>query len=126
VTTHFVTKQIKGKGRGRFLGYPTVNMAIPEGFDLAEGVYAAWVTISGTKFRGAMHWGPIPTFDDASRNLEVFLLGLDGMDLSMSDMTQILVEPMRKLRDIIKFPSVDALTRQMEEDVRSVRSILRQ
>ncbi len=100
-------------------------MAIPEGFDLGEGIYAAWVTISGTKFRGAMHWGPIPTFDDTSRNLEVFLLGLDGMDLTNSDTTKILVEPVKKIRDVINFPSVDALTRQMEEDVRTVRSILR-
>jgi riboflavin kinase / FMN adenylyltransferase len=124
VTTHFVTKQIKGKGRGKFLGFPTINMEVPEGFDIANGVYAAWVTIAGTRFRGALHWGPIPTFDETKKSLEVFLLGLGEHELSHADLSVVSVEIKEKIRDIIKFPSVDTLTRQMEKDVARVRKIL--
>jgi riboflavin kinase/FMN adenylyltransferase len=124
MTTHFTGTQIKGKGRGKFLGYPTINMKIPEDFDLGYGVYAVWVTIAGTKFRGALHFGPIPTFDQSNKSLEVFLLGLGEHELSHADLSSIFVEIVEKLRDIIKFPSVDALTRQLEKDVMEVRKLL--
>jgi len=124
MTTRFITHQITGKGRGKFIGYPTINMAIPDDMDLGFGVYAAWVTLSGVRCRGAMHWGPIPTFDDADSHLEVFLLDLSDHELSHTDMSAIDVEPVKKLRDIIKFPSVNALTQQMEKDVSSVRKTL--
>jgi len=99
-------------------------MVIPENFDLAYGVYAAWVTIAGTKFRGALHFGPIPTFDQTKASLEVFLLGLGEHELSHADLSAISVEIKEKIRDIVKFPSVDALTRQLEKDVASVRKVL--
>jgi riboflavin kinase/FMN adenylyltransferase len=125
VTTHFASKQIKGKGRGKFLGYPTINMEVPSGFELDDGIYAVWVTIAGTRFRGAMHWGPIPTFDDADKSLEVFLLGIDDDALlDRADVSVISVEIVKKLRDVIRFPSIDALTAQMGKDVRQVRRIL--
>jgi riboflavin kinase / FMN adenylyltransferase len=124
MTTHFTSKQIKGNGRGKFLGYPTINMEIPGDFDLVSGVYAVWVTIAGTRLRGAMHYGPIPTFDQTKKSLEVFLLGLGEHELSHADLSVISVEIKEKLRDVIRFPSVDALTRQMEKDVATVRKVL--
>lgn len=106
------------------MGFPTINMEVPKGFDLTNGVYAVWVTIAGTRFRGAMHFGPIPTFDQTKKSLEVFLLGLGEHELSHADLSVVSVELKEKLRDIIKFPSVDALTRQLEKDIASVRKVL--
>jgi len=126
MTTHFITKQIKGHGRGKLLGFPTVNLAVPRDFDLVDGIYAVWVIIEGTRFRGAMHWGPIPTFDEKVKSLEVFILGLGEHELSHADITRIFVEPVERIRDIMKFDSVDALTRQMEKDVARVRSLLKE
>lgn len=126
MTTHFTTRQIKGKGRGKFLGFPTINMEAPVGFELADGVYAVWVTVAGTKFRGAMHWGPIPTFDDPQPSLEVFLLRLGERELSHADLSEISVEVVHKIRDVIHFPSIDELTRQMEKDVLEVRRVLKE
>jgi riboflavin kinase/FMN adenylyltransferase len=74
VTTHFTTIQIRGKGRGKLLGYPTINMKIPVDFDLPDGIYAAWVTIGTTRYGGALHWGPIPTFKEEMKSLEVFVV----------------------------------------------------
>ena len=123
MTTHFTASHIKGKGRGKFLGYPTINMAIPADFELDEGIYAVCVTVQGTRFRGAMHWGPVPTFDATEPSLEVFVLGADGV-LDHADVSVVSIEIVKKLRDIIKFPSVDTLTTQMDKDVRLARQIL--
>ena len=126
MTTHFTTGQIKGHGRGKFLGFPTINLAVPGNFELADGIYAVWITIAGTRFRGAMHWGPIPTFDEKTKSLEVFVLGIGEHELSNADMSRIFVEPVERLRDVVKFDSVDDLTRQMEKDAAHVRSLLKE
>ncbi len=99
-------------------------MEIPKNFVLQDGIYAVWVTLNGTKFRGALHWGPIPTFDEKEKSLEVFLLGVGEHELSHANIGSILVEPVERMRDVIKFPSVDTLTQQMEKDVLEVRRIL--
>lgn len=125
MTTQFVSSQIKGKGRGKFLGYPTINLKQPVDFELEDGIYAAWVVIDNITFRGAMHWGPIPTFeDDGAKSLEIFLLGLEGQDLSQTDLSSVQVTVVKKVRDIIQFASVNDLTSQIAQDVRVVRSIL--
>ena len=99
-------------------------MVIPSDFELADGIYAVWVTLSGTKFRGALHWGPIPTFDDSDKSLEVFVLGADDGVLDHADLSRISVEIIKKLRDIIRFPSVDTLTTQIGKDVQEARKVL--
>ena len=124
MTVRFISKQITGKGRGKFMGYPTINMSVPPGFELEYGVYAVWVILDDLKFKGAMHWGPIPTFDDASPSLEVFLLGLEGQDLSNTDTTRIEIEVVERLRDIHKYASVVELTMQMDKDILAARKIL--
>ncbi|OGG30482.1 hypothetical protein A3A63_00825 [Candidatus Gottesmanbacteria bacterium RIFCSPLOWO2_01_FULL_46_9] len=124
MTTHFSTRQIKGKGRGKFLGYPTINMLIPPDFELVDGIYAVWVTLEGIRFRGALHWGPVPTFDDVVKSLEVYLLGVDDGALDRTTISVLTVEIVKKLRDIQKFSSVDELTKQIRRDVEEVRRIL--
>ena len=71
---HIVSRQVKGKGRGKVIGFPTINLDIPSGLSLEDGIYAAWVTIGDRRYKGALHFGPIPTFDETTKSLEVFLL----------------------------------------------------
>ena len=99
-------------------------MSVPPNFELEHGIYAVWVTLEALRFKGAMHWGPIPTFDDAAPSLEVFLLGLEGQDLSNTDTSHIEVEVVERLRDIHKYTSVVELTMQMDKDITAVRKIL--
>jgi riboflavin kinase / FMN adenylyltransferase len=126
VTTHFTSKQVTGKGRGKFLGYPTINMEVPADFELSDGIYAVWVTLSGTRFRGALHWGPVPVFDEEKKSLEVFILGVSDRELSHANFSLIAIEIVKKLRDVANFPSVDALTEQMRKDIVEVRKTLRE
>lgn len=122
---NIVSRQIRGKGRGKLLGYPTINLEIPDGLDLAEGIWAAWVTIAGKRYAGALHFGPVPTFGEEAKSLEVFLLDTHDDDLMGIENASIEVDPVARLRDILSFDSPEALARQIENDVAEVCDILK-
>ena len=105
---------VRGAGRGRLLGVPTVNLAplSPKKLLPPDGVYAARVAFGGER-RGAMlNLGPRPTFGDATRTLEAHLFDFAG-DLVGQAVT---VEFVRRLRDTMRFGSVDELKGQLERD----------
>ena len=105
---------VRGAGRGRLLGVPTVNVAplSPKKLLPPDGVYAARVSFGGER-RGAMlNLGPRPTFGDATRTLEAHLFDFSD-DLVGRTVT---VEFLRRLRDTVRFGSVDELKRQLERD----------
>ncbi len=121
---NIISHQIQGKGRGKLLRYPTINLEIPQGITLGEGIWAAWVVIAGKKYRGALHFGPIPTFGEAEKSLEVFLLDTTEEQLIGIETKAIELVPVTWLREIISFTSTEALTDQIAKDVASVRAIL--
>jgi riboflavin kinase/FMN adenylyltransferase len=107
---------VRGAGRGRGLGVPTVNLAPLPARKLLppDGVYAARVAWRGGR-RGAMlNLGPRPTFSDATRTLEAHLFDFAG-DLLGETVT---VEFLRRLRDVMRFASAGELVRQLEDDRR--------
>lgn len=123
----------RGAGRGgKELGYPTANQyasdtsAVP-----ADGVYAGWLTIiddgdidgdmqPGVRYPAAISVGTNPTFGDARRSVESFVLDRDA-DL-YGRMAR--VEFVEKVRDMLKFNSVDELLEHMARDVSRTRDIL--
>ena len=96
-------------------------MEILKEFDLGNGVYAAWITIAGTKFRGALHFGPIPTFDETKKSLEVFFWESETMNCPMR-IFPLFSGNKRKVRDVIKFPSVMLLPTIGKRRCRSAKS----
>jgi len=117
----FQTHQIEGRGRGKFLGFPTINMEIPKDLDLAEGIHAVWVTIEHETFKGAMHYGPIPTFSEIRRSLEVFLLDITEKKIEMLNTSVIKITPVKRIREVRAFSSKEELIAQMTRDVARVR-----
>ncbi|MEI6477809.1 MAG: riboflavin kinase [bacterium] len=112
---------VSGHGRGRLLGYPTFNLVIPEGFELPFGIYAAWAWIGDVRYGAAMHYGPIPVFDDPKPSLELFLLDYKDDD-SIVDILG--VEPVRYLREIRPFASPENLAEAIGNDVLVTREYL--
>lgn len=113
---------VRGAGRGRGLGVPTVNLAplSPRKLLPPDGVYAARVAFAGER-RGAMlNLGPRPTFGEAVRTLEAHLFDFAGDLLGQT----VTVEFLRRLRDTLPFPSADALKRQLERDRADARRAL--
>lgn len=115
---------VHGDARGRTLGFPTANVAVPEPLLLpADGIYAAWyVRPDGTRHAAAVNVGRRPTFyaDQPASLIEAFLLDFEG-DLYGEDARVAFV---RRLRPELRFDSVDALVERMHEDVAETRSVL--
>lgn len=113
-----------GDKRGRELGFPTANVAVPDDILLpADGIYAGWYERpNGDIHATAISLGRRPTFyEDAHQSLlEAYLLDFDG---------DLYGEPARvrfvaRLRGEVKFDSVDALVEQMSRDVADARDAL--
>ena len=112
---------VTGEKLGRTLGFPTANievgpsMAIP-----GNGIYATIAVVDGERHMAATSIGTRPTFDGKGRTIEAFLLGFDKNLYNK----QLRLEFVQRLRDELKFDSVDALLRQMELDVEQTRTLL--
>ncbi|MFO7245679.1 MAG: bifunctional riboflavin kinase/FAD synthetase [Thermaerobacter sp.] len=113
---------LPGRRQGRGLGFPTANLA-DDGRVLwpTDGVYAVRARWDGGMWAGVANLGGRPTIDPAGpRLLEVHLLDFHG-DLYGRRLS---VEFIDRLRDVRKFPSVEALREQIARDVRQARDIL--
>jgi riboflavin kinase / FMN adenylyltransferase len=113
-----------GDKRGRTLGFPTANVAVPAGIALpADGVYAGWYRRpGGRRLPAAVSLGRRPTFyvDADLSLLEAHLLDFD--DDLYDEAAE--VEFVGRLRGQEAFASVDALIEQMGHDVRAARRLL--
>jgi len=118
---------VRGAGRGRTIGIPTINLEPPDARKLLppDGVYAVRVRIVGrgtgdAEFGGMMNQGPRPTFGEQARTLEIHLFDFDG-DLygAVVDVAWV-----RRLRAVQAFPSRDALVAQLERDRQAARATL--
>src|SRR6478672_5269528 len=117
----FVTGEvIHGEKRGRDLGYPTANIRLDNNCALRHGIYAVRVGLGAERFDGVASFGRRPTFDNGAPLLEIFLFDFKG-DLygSMLDVAFIAF-----IREELKFDSVDALVRQMDDDSTRARAAL--
>jgi riboflavin kinase / FMN adenylyltransferase len=115
---------VHGDGRGRKLGFPTANIAYPpEKILPANGVYACRIWIDGESHLSAVNVGVRPQFhDNAPKPLvEAYIMDFDR-DIYDQDVRLEFVE---RLRDELKFPSVDALIERMHQDVEVARSLLK-
>jgi riboflavin kinase/FMN adenylyltransferase len=114
----------RGDRRGRELGFPTANVAVPDGMCLpADGIYAGWhLRADGSRHPAAISLGRRPTFydDQPYSLLESHLLGFDG-DLYGEEAR---VQFVARLRGEQRFESVDALVTQIGADVARAREVL--
>ena len=120
----FESTHISGKGRGKPMGFPTINLKIPDSFELKDGIYAAKVTIDSKVFISALHYGSVPTFNENEQSLEVFLLGSSNNELENLNGKIIEVEIVKYLRPVIKFKSKEELVRQIDNDVNLIKSLI--
>ncbi len=112
---------IHGQKRGRQLGYPTANIAVPDGKLIpANGVYASWAYLGNQRYMGATNVGYSPTFGNKAVTVETFILDFQrdiyGETLTVSFETY--------LRSEMKFDGLDALIEQMGRDVETGRAHL--
>jgi riboflavin kinase / FMN adenylyltransferase len=117
---------IHGEKRGRDLGYPTANIRLDRNCGLKHGIYAVRVgrrsqaAQDQPRFDGVASFGRRPTFDNGAPLLEVFLFDFKG-DLYGAALDVAFIG---FIRDELKFDSVPALVRQMDDDSARARAML--
>ena len=106
---------VAGNRLGRTIGFPTANMQMYEPLKLVpgNGVYFVKVDTVGRSLFGMCNIGCRPTVGQGNaRTIETNIFGFDediyGLDVKVTFV--------RKIRDEVKFESLDALRRQLERD----------
>ena len=111
---------VAGNRLGRTIGFPTANMKLYEPLKLVpgRGVYVVEAEVLGQKYRGMTNIGLRPTVGGTSTTIETHILDFDediyGLPLRITFL--------RRLRDEIHFPSLDALKVQLEMDREACRT----
>jgi len=111
-----------GEKLGRTLGFPTANMALPEGTDLAHGIYAVRLRReNGALHDGVASFGRRPTVaENGAALLETYLFDFSG-DLYGETAC---VSFFGFLRGEEKFDGLDALVARMRQDEAEARALL--
>ncbi len=114
---------VHGDARGKLIGIPTANLdvatvqAVPK-----TGVYVCWTYVGGKRYGAVANIGFRPTFDNGTAlpKIEAHILDysedLYGMVLSL--------EFVERLRDEMRFSSVESLIEQIQADISIARTIL--
>lgn len=114
---------IHGAGRGKQINFPTANVDYPKTKATPpNGIYACWARLGDERFMAATNIGLNPTFtpERQTPSLEAYLLDFDR-DIYGEVLT---LEFVLRLRDEIRYTSVDALINQIHDDVNQTRAIL--
>ncbi len=110
-----------GRDRGgKLLGFPTANISLHDELCPKTGVYAVTVEFKGQPFAGVANIGFSPTFEDRLFTVEVHILDFDQNIYGQ----KIRINFVKRIRDEIKFSSIEQLSEQIKRDVIEARSIL--
>lgn len=109
---------VHGVAIGRSIGFPTANIALCEPMQMLplDGVYECAVEINGERYLGVMNIGHKPTLGADERTVEVFIINFSGDIYDCN----VRVQFVRRLREEIRFASLEELRRQIEKDVSDV------
>jgi riboflavin kinase/FMN adenylyltransferase len=115
---------VEGDQRGRTIGFPTANVAVPRERALpADAVYAGWyIRPDGSAWPTAINIGKRPTFyQDAEHSLmEAHLIGFDGQLYGETAQVRFV----ELLRSEQRFDGIDALKSQLARDIARATEIL--
>ena len=112
---------VHGRKLGRTLGFPTANLRLMRRKSPVYGILAVWIYgIGSHPLPGVASLGTRPTVNGVEPLLEVHVFDFSG-DLYGRP---IEVEFVAKLRDEVKFDSLDAMKVQMQVDASQARDLL--
>jgi riboflavin kinase/FMN adenylyltransferase len=111
-----------GEGRGRVLGFRTLNLAplAPEKLLPPDGVYAVRAHTREGAFDGMMNLGARPTFGDNERQIEVHVFDADRNWYG----TLVRIDLVGRLRATQTFADAAALVEQLRQDEAAARRLL--
>jgi riboflavin kinase / FMN adenylyltransferase len=113
----------RGRGYGAKYTVPTINLAHYEELVPKDGVYITRIRVGTECFDSVTNVGNRPTFGADSFAVESHLLNFHPLELTAE--TEVELHFLDRLRDEIKFPSVEALKEQIGRDVKKAQTYLR-
>ncbi len=112
---------VKGENRGgRLLGFPTANLATDAELIPGPGVYAVRILEGENVYSGVTNIGFNPTFGNTDTSIETHILDFKGNLLGSS----IRLMFVARMRDERQFPSIEALSDRIAEDIKCARTVL--
>jgi riboflavin kinase/FMN adenylyltransferase len=117
----FAIQSTAGRGRGYGTKYtvPTVNLNAYEELIPRDGVYITQTRVGEECFDSVTNIGNRPTFGSDSFAIESHLLDFRPLDITAE--TEIEITFLSRIRDEIKFGSVEKLREQIQRDVAKAR-----
>ena len=106
----------RGRGYGSKYTVPTINLSRYEELVPRDGVYITRARVGEECFDSVTNIGKRPTFGDELFAIETHLLNFHPIELKPE--TEVELSFLQRLRDEIKFPSVEALKEQIGKDVK--------
>jgi riboflavin kinase/FMN adenylyltransferase len=115
---------VKGNQLGRTIGFPTANIEVIETEKLipSDGVYAVIVHINQKSYKGMMNIGFRPTINGQHKTLEVNILDFNE-DIYTK---KIVLKFVQKIRNELKFASINDLKHQLSLDKQIVNDVLKE
>lgn len=113
----------RGRGFGSKYTVPTINLARYEELVPKDGVYITRTRVGEECFDSVTNVGNRPTFGADSFAIEAHLLNFHPIEVAPE--TEIELHFLHRLRDEIKFPTVEALRAQIAKDVGKAQIYLR-
>jgi riboflavin kinase/FMN adenylyltransferase len=113
---------VHGNHLGRTLGFPTANLDLSDNhpFLLAHGVYAVTAVVNSVVYKGMANAGIRPTISGKALSVEVNLFDFSG-DLYG---TTLVVSFLERIRDEVKFETLDLLVQQIHHDKQTALKLL--
>lgn len=109
---------VHGDHRGRMLGYPTANVYLRHKILPLHGVFVTKVLgLQKEPLWAVTNVGKRPTIDDEQKLLEAHILNFNQNIYGK----RIWVEFVHKIRDEVKFASLEGLTRQIKNDLKQAK-----
>jgi riboflavin kinase / FMN adenylyltransferase len=109
----------RGRGFGSKYTVPTINLSRYDELVPQDGVYITRSRVGQECFDSVTNVGNRPTFGSESFAIETHLLNFHPIDLDAD--TEVELFFLQRVRDEIKFPSVEALREQIARDVKKAR-----
>ena len=106
---------VKGRGAGREIGFPTINIKTDESKILPQGVFVAAVKINNVLYPAVLNIGRRPTFNAGSEIVpEAHILGAFR---KLKRPVKAEVTLLKKIRAEKKFSSVSFLVKAIKKDI---------
>ncbi len=113
---------IEGQKAGRTIGFPTANLKVRKNCLIPkDGVYATRTVLEGEIYNSVSNIGFRPTLNGTARSIESYLLDYKGAEFYNA---KIELEFVERIRDELKFSSIENLKAQIEKDVKNAKGLL--